>query len=62
MRYKTETHRYKQGHGSYQREGKGVIKGKGAKYVVTGDDFTLGGGHMSNIQIVYHGNVHMKPI
>ena len=34
-----------QEHGDYQREeGWGVVKGKGAKYTVMEDDWTLGGG------------------
>ena len=42
----TETHRYRQQYGGYQREGDGWDKRvKGAKYMMREDGLTLGGGH-----------------
>lgn len=42
---KQEEHRHSQQCGGYQRGGGwGVVKGEGVKYMVTEDDFTLGGG------------------
>ena len=40
----------------------GVVRVKRAKYMVTEDDLTWGMGTQCNILIVYHRNVHLKPI
>ena len=34
---------------------------KGAKYMVTEDDLTLGGGHTMQYAVMYHRNVPLKP-
>ena len=43
-------------------KGKGVVEGGGATYMVTEVDLTMGGGYTMNILIMYHSNVHLKPI
>ena len=34
----------------------------GVKYMVTEHDLTVGGGHSCNLHVIYHKNVHLKPI
>lgn len=36
--------------------------GVGVKYMVTEHDLTVGGGHSCNLHVMYHKNVHLKPI
>ena len=52
----------KQQHSDYLREGGGWKRVKGAKYMVKEDDLTLGGGRTVQSHIMYHRNVHLKPI
>ena len=63
MEYKTETHRYRQVYGGYQREGRERQVGStGAKYMVKVDGLTLVVVPECNVQVMYDRNLRLKPI
>lgn len=51
--------RHRQQYGGTRGKGVRVVKGEGAQYIVTEDDFTLGGGH--TMYSMYRENVHLEP-